>query len=85
MLSAKTAHELQLSLYKLVICHIYYRISVFKMAGKDWLLAAFLRNKTNPSHVPISLSLSTFSKHWPTTVTFERVKLLKNIKFLDVL
>lgn len=58
MLSAKTAHELQLSLYKLVICHIYYRISVFKMAGKNWLLAAFLRNKTNPSHIPISLSLS---------------------------
>lgn len=40
MLSAKIAHRPQLSLYNFVICRMYYKIIVFKMAGKDcfWLL-----------------------------------------------
>lgn len=84
MLSAKTAHELQLSLYNFAICCMYYKITVFKMAWKDcfWLLSYGIR-EIPPTY--LSVSLCTFSNHWPTAVTFERVKILKIIKLLNVL
>lgn len=84
MLSSKIVYELQLSLYNFVICHMYYKITVFKMVGKDcfWLLSYGMR-QTSPTY--LSVSLCTFSNHWPTAVTVERVKLLRIIKFLDVL
>lgn len=84
MLSAKIAQVLQLSLYNFVVCHMYYKITVFQKAGKDcfWLLSYGMREI--PPLPCTCQSLCTFSNHWPTAVTFGRVKLLKITKFLYV-
>lgn len=63
MLSSKIVHELQFSLYNFVICHMFYKITVFKMAGKDcsWLLPYGIREISH-TYLLVSAPFQTISQ-----------------------
>lgn len=64
MLSSKIVHKLQFSLYNFVICHMFYKITVFKMAGKDcsWLLSYGIREISLTYLLALSAPSQTISQ-----------------------